>query len=267
MKRYLPNICIYRYRYICTLEKVDHKDRFSNSRLCVFRTTASDTIIMLKEKKTRAGKSKARAAIARKNAEEKIREAAAELEKENEYWKEAEAEGTKSRGALKREEAANKRAEAVARKAETRRLEEEEKLELQKRLKKKTTGMNVGKVTESELRLRSEEEQDKITKKVEEAQRRRSRMVNEEEYDRMVAVRNTNADSWTVDARTIEEGISALVTDVTNPATTTTYKTFAGAKLVFLKETKPGLTASQRNAMLAKLWKRSHLNPANQREN
>lgn len=185
---------------------------------------------MQKKRKTVAAQIKAEAAIAMRNAEKAMREAASAREAEDKYWKEA--EGPKSRAALKREEAANKRAEAIARKAETRRLEEEEKTS-----KKKTTGNNVN--------------------KAEDFKRRRSRTVSEKEYEKMVVVKNTNADSWTV-----EESLSSLSIDST--PLTTRLETFEKKNLILLKETKPGLTNEQYDDMLDKLWARSHLNPHHQ---
>lgn len=154
--------------------------------------------------------SKAEAAKARKSAAEADRKDREAREKEDQYWREA--EGAKSRATKKREEDAEKRADAAVRKAEARRLAEQEEKDLEKSLKKpdkKATRVSVPlpKVTEVELRIRREEEQAAILRKAEEEKRKNSRTAAEDEYERMVLVENTNRDDSITEAHTIEEAI------------------------------------------------------------
>lgn len=161
--------------------------------------------------------SKAEAARARKSAVEVERKDRENREKVDQYWREA--EGPKSRAAKKREDESEKRAEAAARKAEIRRLAEQEEKELEKAMKKpdkKATRVSipVPKVTEVELRRRREEEQAELQRKAEEAKKRQSRTAAEEEYERMVLVNNTNRDDSIIEARTVEDAIAQIsVTD------------------------------------------------------
>lgn len=156
--------------------------------MCVLRRiglVSLDTIIMQKKRKTVAAQMKADAVIARRNAEKARREVAAARAAEDKYWEEA--MRPKSRAALKREESANKRAKAIGRIGETRRLEREQKkfLQLQKTAnKKKTAGNNYyfNEMTISSSRPKLGEEK---AKKAEKFKRGRSRMVSEEEYDKI----------------------------------------------------------------------------------
>lgn len=154
--------------------------------------------------------SKAEAAKARKSAAEADRKDREAREKEDQYWREA--EGAKSRAAKKREEDADKRADAAVRKAEARRLAEQEEKDLEKSLKKPDKKANrvsvpLPKVTEVELRIRREEEQAAILRKAEEEKKKNSRTAAEDEYGRMVLVENTNRDDSIIEAHTIEEAI------------------------------------------------------------
>ncbi|KAM7482791.1 hypothetical protein LguiB_007374 [Lonicera macranthoides] len=129
------------------------------------------------------------------------------------YWREA--EGVKSRAARKPEEEFKKRAEAAARNAEVRRMAEQEQKELEKASKKDDKKANrvsvpVPKVTEAELRLRREEDQAWILKKVEEKKRRKSRTAGEEEYERIILIANTNHDDFIIEARTVGEAITQM---------------------------------------------------------
>lgn len=225
--------------------------------MCVLRRiglVSLDTIIMQKKRKTVAAQMKADAVIARRNAEKARREVA-----EDKYWEEA--MRPKSRAALKREESANKRAKAIGRIGETRRLEREQKkfLQLQKTAnKKKTAGNNYyfNEMTISSSRPRLGEEK---AKKAEKFKRGRSRMVSEEEYDKMVLARKTNADRWIQ----VLEGLSALSIDSMQPLSRR-LNIFEKENMILLKETKPGLTDAQYDYRLDKLWARSHLKPDRQ---
>ncbi|KAL0383886.1 UNVERIFIED_CONTAM: Coiled-coil domain-containing protein [Sesamum radiatum] len=215
--------------------------------------------------------SKAEAARARKTATEADRKEREAREKEEQYWREA--EGAKSRAAKKREEEAEKRAEAAAKKAEARRLAEQEAKDLEKSMKKPDKKANrvsvpVPKVTEAELIRRREEEQAALQRRAEEDKKKQNRIADEEEYERMVSVVNTNRDDSVIEARTVEEAIARMTVADTLPVDKhpekrlkASFKAFEEAELPKLKEEKPGLTHTQYKDMIWKLWKKSPDNP------
>ncbi|KAK6159622.1 hypothetical protein DH2020_006936 [Rehmannia glutinosa] len=218
--------------------------------------------------------SKAEAARARRSATETDRKERDAREKEEQYWREA--EGAKSRAAKKREEEAEKRAEAAAKKAEARRIAEQEEKDLEKSMKKPDKKANrvsvpVPKVTEVELRRRKEEEQVAMQRRAEEDKKKQSRLADEEEYERMVSVVNTNRDDSVIEARTVEEAIAKMTVGDSLPVDKhpekrlkASFKAFEEAELPKLKEEKPGLTHTQYKDMIWKLWKKSPDNPLNQ---
>lgn len=157
---------------------------------------------------------KAEAAKERRSAAEADRKDRETREKVDLYWRDA-GEGSKTRAAKKREEDAGKRVESAARKAEARRLAEDEEKELDKAGKKpdkKATRVSipVPKVTEAELRLRKEEEAAEMARRAEEAKRRHARMADEEEYERVVMVSNTNRDDSVVEAHSVDEAVAKM---------------------------------------------------------
>eukprot|EP01018_Ginkgo_biloba_P020147 Gb_11535 [translate_table: standard] len=216
---------------------------------------------------------KAEEAKARKNsaeAEKKEREA---RQKEDQYWREA--EGRKSKAAKKKEEEAGKRAEAAAKKAEVRRLQELEEKELEKagkKVDKKATRVSipVSKVTEAELARQREEEKRQIEARVEAAKKRESRMADEEEYEKLVLIENTNRDDSLLDARSVEEALVQMTVNTLPPdrhperRLKASFKAFEEVELRRLKEEKPGLAHNQYKDMIWKLWKKSPDNPLNQ---
>ncbi|RDX83984.1 Coiled-coil domain-containing protein 124-like protein, partial [Mucuna pruriens] len=218
---------------------------------------------------------KAEAARARRSAVEVERKEKETRDKEDSYWREA--EGSKSRASKKKEEEAEKRAEAAVRRAEVRRLAEQEEKELDKALKKvdnkkaNRVSIPVPKVTEVELRQRREEEQAAAERKAEEAKKRQSRTAAEEEYERMVLVSNTNRDGSIIEARTLDDAIAQMTIVDTLPPDRhperrlkASFKAFEEAELPKLKEEKPGLTHTQYKDLIWKLWKKSPDNPLNQ---
>ncbi|XP_075511322.1 uncharacterized protein LOC142547111 isoform X2 [Primulina tabacum] len=218
--------------------------------------------------------SKSEASRARKSAVESERKDRESREKEDQYWREA--EGAKSRAAKKRDEEAEKKAEAVAKKAEVRRLAEQEEKELDKSLRKPEKKVNrvsvpVPKVTELELKQGREEEQAAIHRRAEEEKKKQSRLADEEEYERMVLVANTNRDDAIIDARTVEDAIAQMTVAESLPVDKhpekrlkASFKAFEEAELPRLKKEKPGLTHTQYKDMIWKLWKKSPDNPLNQ---
>ncbi|CAH9080608.1 unnamed protein product [Cuscuta epithymum] len=207
---------------------------------------------------------KTAASKARKAAAESQRKAREERDKEDRFWREA--EGTKSRAAKKREEEAERRAEAAAKKAEARRLADQEARELARSLQRNK------KVTEAELRRRREEEQAAVLRRAEEEKRRQGRRVTaEEEYERIVLVRNTNRDGSVIDARSVEEALYHMMGSPQNltperhpeRSIKASFKAFEKNELPVLKEEKPGLTLTQYKDMIWKVWKKCGDSPLN----
>lgn len=165
--------------------------------------------------------SKAEAARARKSVAEEERKTREAREKEDAYWREA-GEGQKSRAARKREEEAEKKAEAAARKAEARRLADQEEKEIDKAGKKPDkksmrVSIPVPKVTGAELERQREEERHRILQQAEEAKKRQSRTADEEEYERMVLVQNTNRDDGMIEAHSVEDALAKMTVDQALP--------------------------------------------------
>ena len=157
--------------------------------------------------------SKAEAARARKTASEMEKKEREAREKEEQYWREA--EGQKSKAAKKREEEEQKRAEAAAKKAEARRLAELEEKEMEKSLKKPDKKVNrvsvpVPKVTEAELCRRREQEQLELQRRAEEAKKKITRTAEEEEYEKMVLIQNTNRDDSLIEAHSVDEALAHM---------------------------------------------------------
>lgn len=159
--------------------------------------------------------SKAEEARARKTAAETEKKEREAREKDDQYWRQA--EGSKSKAAKKREEEDQKRAEAAAKKAEVRRLAELEEKEIEKSLKKPDKKANrvsvpsaVPKVTEAELLLRKEQEQSELKRMAEEAKKKVARTAEEEEYERMVLVQNTNRDESLIEAHSLEDALAQI---------------------------------------------------------
>lgn len=190
--------------------------------------------------------------------------------KEDQYWQEA--SGAKSRAAKKREEEAEKRAEAAAKKAEARRLAELEEKELARIVKKPDTV----KVTEAELLRKKEEEKVAIRRKLEEERKRTTRVVDKNEYERMVNVSNLNRGVEKIEASTVEDAIVQLADagsisclHMTNSEKKhkAFFMAFQEAEMPLLREEKPGLTQNQYKDMVWKMWKKSMDNPENQVRN
>ncbi|KAG0453227.1 hypothetical protein HPP92_025634 [Vanilla planifolia] len=168
-------------------------------------------------------------------------------------------------------------AEAAARRAENRKIAEQEQLEIDRASRKPDPKANrvaapVPKVTEAELARRRDEEGLRLEREAEAAKKRQSRTANEEEYERMVLVSNTNRDESVIEAHSVEEAIvKMVVNDAALPPDRhperrlkASFKAFEEAELARLKEEKPGLSHTQYKDMIWKLWKKSPDNPLNQ---
>ncbi|KAJ3681938.1 hypothetical protein LUZ60_014511 [Juncus effusus] len=219
---------------------------------------------------------KAEAARARRSATEDERKASETRAKEEAYWREA--EGSKSRAAKKREEEAKKQAEAAARRAENKKLAELEQQKIEKEIRKPNpkasrVSIPVPKVTEAELIKRREEEQQRLQREAEAAKKKQARMADEEEYERMVLVSNTNRDDSIIEAHSLDDAIASMAVAESSslPADRhpekrlkASFKAFEEAELPILKAEKPGLTLHQYKDMIWKMWKKSPDNPLNQ---
>lgn len=221
--------------------------------------------------------SKAEEAKARKMAAETEKKERESREKEDHYWKQA--EGPKSKAAKKREEEEQKRAEAAAKKAEARRLAELEEKEIDKSLKKPDKKANrvsvpvpvVPKVTEAELLRRKEQEQSELQRIAEEAKKKVARTAEEDEYEKIVLVQNTNRDDSLIEAHSVEDALAQISVSADNlpidkhpeKRLKAAFKAFEEAELPRLKAEKPGLTHTQYKDMIWKLWKKSPDNPLN----
>uniref|UniRef100_A0A0D9W860 Coiled-coil domain-containing protein n=1 Tax=Leersia perrieri TaxID=77586 RepID=A0A0D9W860_9ORYZ len=135
-------------------------------------------------------------------------------------------------------------------------------------------GAPAPKVTEAELARRREEERLRLERESEAAKKRAARTAEEEEYERVVLVANTNRDDSIIEARSVDEAIarmSLVDSEGALPADKhperrlkASFKAFEEAELPKLKEEKPGLTLNQYKDMIWKLWKKSPDNPLNQ---
>lgn len=195
-------------------------------------------------------------------------------DKEDSVWRDA--QGPKSKASKKKEEEAERRAEALAKKAESKKLAEEEEKELEKYGRKADKKLGrvavpVPKVTAVELARQKENEEQQIQFQAEAAKKRDRRMAGTDEYEKLVAVENTNREENLVDARSVETALAqmTLATDLPpdrhpERRLKASFKAFEEAELSKLKEEKPGLTHTQYKDMIWKLWKKSPDNPLNQ---
>ncbi|KAL3682426.1 hypothetical protein R1sor_000448 [Riccia sorocarpa] len=220
--------------------------------------------------------SKAEEARGRKAAAVAEKKVTDQREKEDKFW--TEAEGQKSKAAKKKEEEAERRAEAAAKRAEAKKLAEQEEAEIEKSLKKADKKSNrvsapVPKVTAAELAKYKEQEAKELQATAEAAKKRGARTVEEEEYEKLIATENRNRDDTLVDARDVESALAQIVVTETAPdrhperRLKASYKAFEEAELQRLREEKPGMTLTQYKDLIWKMWKKSPDNPLNQTAN
>ncbi|KAF9600468.1 hypothetical protein IFM89_009383 [Coptis chinensis] len=114
-----------------------------------------------------------------------------------------------------------------------------------------------------------------MVKKADDVKKKQTRTADEEEYERMILVSNTNREEDLIEARSVEEAIARMSVVDNNAAALpvdrhperrlkASFKAFEEAELPILKEEKPGLTHTQYKDMIWKLWKKSPDNPLNQ---
>lgn len=165
--------------------------------------------------------SKAEEARARKASAESEKKAVDAKKKEEQFW--SEAEGPKGKSAKKKEEDAERRAEAAVKRAEARKLAEQEEQELAKYGKavdKKAgrVGLPVPKMTAAQLALQQEAERERLAAQAQASKKRESRTADTEEYERLVAVQNTNREDNIVDARDLDSALAQIATPSDLPA-------------------------------------------------
>ncbi|KAL2642025.1 hypothetical protein R1flu_009612 [Riccia fluitans] len=198
--------------------------------------------------------SKAEEARGRKAAAEAEKKVKEQREKEDKFWMEA--EGQKSKAAKKKEEEAERRAEAAAKRAEAKKLAEQEEAEIEKSLRKLDKKLNrvaapVPKVTAAELAKYKEQEAKDMQATAQAAKKREARTVEEEEYEKLVAIENKNRDDTLVDAHDVQSALAQIVITETTPdrhperRIKASYKAFEEAELQRLKQEKPGTCHSE----------------------
>ncbi|WIA13256.1 hypothetical protein OEZ85_006844 [Tetradesmus obliquus] len=215
---------------------------------------------------------KVEAARERKAAAKDAASKKASKDAEDAYWREA-GEGAKTKAQAKRDDEERKRQEAAARKAELKRLQEQEEAALAKpKTTPKANRVSGPKVTHHELdKLRESEAAAKEAEQKERAMAAK-REVSSQSYSRMLEVENTNRLEDAVDARSMEQAIDALSSlgvVETPPADKhpekrmrAAWKAFEEHNLPLLRMEKPNLKQAQYKDMLWKMWQKSPDNPA-----
>jgi len=213
---------------------------------------------------------KSAAAADRKQSTKESKAAKDQVHAEDSYWKEAskgEKDGKKDK---KKDEKAASKSDAAARKAEIKKLAEQEELEMAKSAGKKDKGAKKAagapaKVTQFELAKRREKEAKELASKPKDA-----RVATADEYDKMVATENKNA-SGEIDASSVESALAALSVEGDAPKDKhpekrrkALHKAFEERELPALREDYPGLKLSQYKEKLFEMWKKSPENPENQ---
>lgn len=217
---------------------------------------------------------KAEAAKERKAAAKDEAKKKADKDAEDAYWRAA-GEGAKTKAQAKRDDEDRKRQEAAARKAELKRLQEEEEAAMSRpKPSPKAARVSGPKVTHHELsQMRDAEEAAREAEQRERALAAR-REVTVESYGRLVDSANTNRQDDAVDARSVEQAIGALAQlsvagGADSPAADkhpekrarAAYKLFEEKQLPLLRMEKPNLKQSQYKDLLWKAWLKSPENP------
>lgn len=194
-----------------------------------------------------------------------------ERAKEDAYWR-SHGDGEKSKAQAKKEEQERQRQEALAKKAEAKRLADEEAARMsQNKPTKKEPRVAVAKVTQYQLQQQKEFEEKQRQEETKEMQLARKREVSSDAYERMVSMENTNRDEDSVSAVTVEQALSALAVSEAAPQDKHPEKRMRAAWLAFearelprLMEEKPNLKKAQYRDLLWKIWQKSPENPMNQ---
>ncbi|KAK9841833.1 hypothetical protein WJX81_006114 [Elliptochloris bilobata] len=213
-----------------------------------------------------------KAEAARGRKEESKQKASADKQKaaSDQEWAEA-GDGSKSKGALKKEADEKKRQELAAKKAEAKKLLEAEEASLASAGKKKTPAKPAGaKVTTHQLLKDREKAAVAAADEAKAAQLAKRREVSEASYGALVEGANPNREEGVAEARSVDAAISVLSLGPDTPEDRNPEKrlkaafaAFSDSMLPELKLEKPGLKQSQYKEMLWKLWQKSPSNPLN----
>lgn len=216
---------------------------------------------------------KAEAARERKAEAKSAAKQKATKDAEDAYWRAA-GEGSKTKAQAKRDEEERKRQEQLAKKAELKRLQEEEEAALSRpKPNPKANRVSGPKVTHHDLQKMREEEAAAREAEARERALAAKREVSANSYTRLVDTENVNRQEDTVEARSMEQAIDALSSlavagDAGAAAdkhpekrARAAWKAYEEHNLPLLRMEKPNLKQSQYRDMLWKMWQKSPDNP------
>lgn len=191
-------------------------------------------------------------------------------EADDAYWK-SQGEGEKSKAASKRDEEEKKKLEQAAKRAELKRLQDEEDAKLSA-TKSKLAPAGSQKMTKYQLDKQREIEEALQEEALQKRAQVQKREMDEGSYSRIIDTENVNrAAQGVVDARSVEHALKALTVGEAAPddkhpekRMKAAWKAFEERQLAELKQDKPGLKMSQYKDMIWKLWQKSPDNPINQ---
>ncbi|XP_078054725.1 coiled-coil domain-containing protein 124 [Mustelus asterias] len=210
-------------------------------------------------KKFQGENSKSAAARARKAEQKAAADAKRQQELEDAFWKDDDKHV--ARKEQRKIEKEKKRVEQLERKKETQRLLEEEGGSIKPNTSKPITPAKITRAQIEETIKKENVEQN--TEEVKVKQLSHLEMPLEENINRIVPSEGD------VDARTIEDAISALSTNQTvdhhpERRLRAAFATFEEANMARLKKENPNMRMSQLKQMLKKEWMKSPENPMNQ---
>mmetsp|Transcript_4492 Transcript_4492/g.7568 ORF Transcript_4492/g.7568 Transcript_4492/m.7568 type:complete len:226 (+) Transcript_4492:144-821(+) len=186
---------------------------------------------------------------------------------EDAYWK-GQGEGDKGKGGQRKEEEERKKQEQAAKRAELKRLQDEETATLSAP-KSKLAPAGIQKMTKYQLDKQREQDEKLKAEELEEKGMSSRREVDEDAYHRSVAHENVNrVGDGGLDARSVDGALAALNVgggpeEEKHPEKRMkgAWKAFEERELVQLKLDKPGMKMSQYKDLLWKMWQKSPLNP------
>jgi len=216
-------------------------------------------------KKFQGMNSKAVEARARKAATEAARVEAKKKAEEDEYWKDDDKRTNKK---LQRKQAQEqKRLENLNRKKELGELYRAEEESMKKLTKPSTSG----KVSRADIEMNRRKEQEQRAQKLEEEKLKNKNISvqNDEVEENINQVLAKTKQDGDVEARNIEEAISALSTSEEHDRhpekrLKAAYKKYEQEQMPILKASNPNMRLSQLRQILHKQWQKSPENPLNQ---
>lgn len=215
---------------------------------------------------------KSEAAKDRKNAKKSEQQKDISKQAEEDEW--AAHANPKGKKEVKREEEQRKKEEVAAKKAELRRLQEQEEAEMAN-LGKKKANPKAGKVTAHELHLMKESQKKEFEKKLTEKSNIDHRQITEEEYAALVEIENRNKEGdAVVDARSVDAALQQLNIsggggdgdDDRHPEkrAKAAWNVYYEEMMPVMKQEKPGLRLMQYKGMIFDKWQKDPRNPRNQ---